>query len=161
MRHATTNDAPKNGGNGAVMYSLAEAAKATRKSKSTLTRAIKKGTIAATKNGNGQYEIDPSELHRVYPPVASGGVAQQPNDAPRNSDEAPDLLNELIELRAQAKATGELVSAHESTIADLRDRLDQEGAERRQLTAILTDQRTQPSEAAPVPRKGFFARVFG
>jgi len=143
------------------MYSLAEAAKATGKSKSTLTRAIKKGTIAATKNSNGQYEVDPSELHRVYPPVASGDVAQQSNDAPRNSNDAPDLLNELIELRAQAKATGELVNAHESTISDLRDRLDREGEERRQLTAMLTDQRAQPTEAAPAPRKGFFARIIG
>lgn len=142
------------------MYSLAEAAKATGKSKSTLTRAIKKGTIAATKNGNGQYEIDPSELHRVYPPVASSNVVQQPNDAPRNSDDAPDLLNELIELRAQAKAKSELVSAHESTISDLRDRLDREGEERRQLTAMLTDQRAQPTEVAPAPRRGFFSRVF-
>ncbi len=142
------------------MYSLAEAAKATRKSKSTLTRAIKKGTIAASKNDHGQYEIEPSELHRVYAPVASVDVAQQSNDAPRNSDETPDLLNELIELRAQVKVQDQLVSAHENTITDLRDRLDREGEERRQLTAMLTDQRAQPSEAASAPRKGFFSRVF-
>lgn len=147
------------------MYSLTEAAKATGKSKSTISRAIKskdpKKRISATKDANDHYLIDPAELHRIYPPVASDEVAQQSNGVPRNSAATPDLLSELIELRAQAKATGELVNAHESTIADLRDRLDQEGTERRQLTAMLTDQRAQPTEAAPAPRKGFFARVFG
>ena len=139
------------------MYSLSKAAAVTGKSKSTIQRAIKSGKISASKDVHGQYTVEPTELHRVYPvkdAVASESVAQQVNDAPRNSDDVPDYLSELIELRAEVKAKDKLVDAHEATIADLRDRLDQEGQERRQLTAMITDQRT------PEPRKGLLARMF-
>ena len=39
------------------------------KSTPTKTRAIKSGRISATKNEIGGYEINPSELFRVFPPV--------------------------------------------------------------------------------------------
>ena len=146
--------------NGAVnMYSLSQAAKATGTSRSTLQRAIKKGTLASSKDAKGQYVIEPSELHRVYPAVASRTVAQQANDQPRNSDETGELLNELIELRAKLEAKEEVVKAHSATIDDLRDRLDREGEERRQIMARLTDMTAKPAE--PAPKKGLFARVFG
>ncbi len=59
-----------------IMYTLGTAAKAAGKSKSTILRAIQNGVISATKGPQGNYQIDPAELHRVYPPVASGGAAQ-------------------------------------------------------------------------------------
>ena len=52
------------------MYTLGQAAKATGKSKPTIQAAIKKGRISAKKGDDGSYEIDPSELHRVYPPIS-------------------------------------------------------------------------------------------
>jgi excisionase family DNA binding protein len=54
-----------------VPYTLGQAAKATGLSKPTISEAIKKGRISARKNESGSFEIDPSELHRVYPPLAS------------------------------------------------------------------------------------------
>jgi hypothetical protein len=53
-------------------YSLAEAARASGKSKSKLTiqRAIKGGKISASRNENGLYDIDPAELHRMFPVVS-------------------------------------------------------------------------------------------
>jgi hypothetical protein len=39
--------------------------------KSTVLRAIKAGKVSATRDEHGQWQIDPAELHRVYPPVAS------------------------------------------------------------------------------------------
>lgn len=51
------------------MYTLGTAAKATGLTKSALFKAIKKGRISAKKNDLGRYEIDPAELHRVYPPL--------------------------------------------------------------------------------------------
>lgn len=58
-------------------YTLGEAAKATGKDKSTISRAIKKGTISAGKDAHERYDIDPAELHRVYPPK-SEATGEQP-----------------------------------------------------------------------------------
>lgn len=57
-------------------------------------------------------------------------------------------------LQAKLELMEERFEDAQATIEDLRTRLDQESAERRQLTAQLTDQRTQPEA-----RKGFMARV--
>lgn len=51
------------------MYTLGTAARAAGVSKSTIHRAIKRGTISARSREAGGYEIDPAELHRVFPPV--------------------------------------------------------------------------------------------
>ncbi|WP_407929392.1 MerR family transcriptional regulator, partial [Jannaschia marina] len=68
-----------------MKYSLSEAAKATGKNKTTIQRAIKNGKISATKGASGAYEIDPAELHRVFPPATAQRDAQQAesNDAQR------------------------------------------------------------------------------
>jgi hypothetical protein len=46
--------------------SLGQAAKITGLGKTTLTRAIKRGSLSATRREDGSYAIDPSELSRVY-----------------------------------------------------------------------------------------------
>lgn len=49
------------------MYTLGTAAKAAGKTKSAIFKAIQKGRISAQKDDFGRYQIDPAELHRVYP----------------------------------------------------------------------------------------------
>lgn len=69
------------------MYTLGTAAKATGLAKSTIHRAIKMGKISArSKDGSG-YEIDPAELHRVFPPVGqtAAGVASNPSNGSADS----------------------------------------------------------------------------
>jgi hypothetical protein len=51
-------------------YSLKQAATATGKSKPTILRAIQGGKISAEKDQQGEWQIEPAELHRVYPPVS-------------------------------------------------------------------------------------------
>jgi hypothetical protein len=51
-------------------YSLTEAARASGKSKMTIQRAIKGGKISASRNEDGSYDIDPAELHRMFPAVS-------------------------------------------------------------------------------------------
>jgi hypothetical protein len=63
-----------------MSYTLASAAAACGVNKSTVLRAIKSGKVSGTKDENGEWHIEPAELHRVYPPVAS--IAAQPGDAP-------------------------------------------------------------------------------
>jgi hypothetical protein len=66
------------------MYeSLAQAAEATGKSKSTILRAINAHRISAAKTDTGDWQIDPSELHRIFPPAqnrserAGNGAAER------------------------------------------------------------------------------------
>ena len=132
-----------------MSYTLGEAAKATGKSKAALSRAIKLHKISATKKDDGSFQIDPAELHRVYPPVQAEQVAQQ---FPVNTA----ATAEIRELRAKLEAAAERIADKDAVIDDLRQRLDTEGEERRkvqaQLTALLTDQRPQPA-AEPPPHR--------
>ena len=51
-----------------MQYTLGQAAKATGKNKTIIQRAIKAGKLSADFK-DGQYSIDPAELHRVFPPL--------------------------------------------------------------------------------------------
>jgi len=68
-----------------MFYTLAGAATATGLTRTTILRAIKDGEIAGTKDQLGEWQIEPAELHRIYPPVArrnAGGDAAQRYAAP-------------------------------------------------------------------------------
>lgn len=125
------------------MYTLGTAAKAAGKNKSTILRAIKNGVISVTKRPQGDYQIDPAELHRVYPPVASG-VAAQPATHLGATPDTTLLQAEIRELQAKLEAAEERLKDRVDVIDDLRRRLDAEEEERRQLTRLLTDQRAKP-----------------
>jgi hypothetical protein len=136
-------------------YSLKQAATATGKSKPTILRAIQSGTVSAEKDGLGEWQIDPAELHRVYEPVP---VRNGVNEAEWNDAYQADSAVETALLRAEVEQMRERLASLENdrererreasdTIADLRRRLDQSEQERRdkdrQLSALLTDQRHQ------------------
>ena len=123
-------------------YTLGTAAKATGRSRTSILRAIEKGKISAQKNVHGEWDIEPSELHRVYP-------AKEMSDGSGNSTDATetntDLLIENRELTARLEAADQRIKDALDQVADLRLRLNQSEDERRrtqaQLTALLTDQR--------------------
>ena len=84
-----------------MTYTLGEAAKATGKSKPTISRAIKKGTITGNKNHNGEYELDPSEVHRVWPMLQlasndTGTMKQSVTPETPNNDKALEREIELL-----------------------------------------------------------------
>jgi predicted site-specific integrase-resolvase len=91
-----------------MSYTLGMAAKTTGKSKTTIQRAIAKGTISAHKEKNGRYSIDPSELHRVFPMVSTDTVAQPSQvDTSRPPDETPlqvkvEALEAMLEREREA-----------------------------------------------------------
>jgi hypothetical protein len=125
-------------------YTLGTAAKATGKSRTSILRAIGRGTISAEKNVHGEWDIDPSELHRVYP-------AKEESNSRGNSTGATsantDLIIENKGLAAKLEAADQRIRDALDQVADLRLRLDQSEGERRrtqaQLTALLTDQRNE------------------
>ena len=144
------------------MLTPKEAAERVGKSKATILRHIKDGKLSAARDDLRNYQIDPSELTRVY-----GGEAVEPpheaaHEAPRSGSKSagdpPKDTSENSVLKAKIEAAQKQIEKHErelqhreETISDLRTRLDAEGEERRKVTAMLTDQRP----------KGFWARLRG
>ena len=62
------------------MYTIATAAAAVGRNKTAIVRAIESGRIPVAKDDNGEWQIDPAELHRIYPPLRNGakGTEQLP-----------------------------------------------------------------------------------
>lgn len=120
-----------------MVYTLGEAAKATGKSKATISKAIKSGRISASKDDTGTFRIDPSELHRVYPPTPSGKQLYTPNETETNINEAGGFR----ELKARLEAAQERLADKDAMIADLREDRDRW---RQQATALLEGPHQQP-----------------
>jgi hypothetical protein len=131
-----------------MQYSVTEAARIAGKSRMTIIRAIAAGTLSATREEPGKpWTIDASELARVFP-----GADHVPNHVPnivlpRSGDDRPQNGGDPSHQDKDA-----LILEQRQTIDDLRRRLDQEAADRRQaldrlaaaqerIAALLTDQR--------------------
>ena len=137
-----------------MAYTLGQAAKATGLSKPTLSDAIKKGRISASKDDFGRYQIDPAELHRVYPPLSKADRQEDPQDG-RNK--TPELDAKIRVLEAQLQAMAELKAQIADERDDLRADRDHWREEAAQIRRMLTDQNAKP---APEPTPGFWKRLF-
>ena len=70
-----------------MAYTLGTAAKATGKSKTTIKRALEKGRISGKKTDLGEWQIEPIELHRIYPRVDHGTVTlDTPGSTPGHTE---------------------------------------------------------------------------
>ena len=56
------------------MYTIPIAAAAVGRNKTAILRAIKAGKISVAKDENGEWQIDPADLHRIYPPLRSASM---------------------------------------------------------------------------------------
>src|SRR4051794_4155531 len=133
-----------------MAYSLAQAAKAVGRDRSTLLRMIKIGRLSANRNEvTGAWAIEPAELHRVYP-------LADPHEETQADAQAriPDSTAKIAALQAQIVAASDAIRVRDEVIADLRHDRDRAHEERRQvqarLDALLTDQR--PAPPAPARR---------
>ena len=122
--------------------SLGQAAKETGKSKSVISNALHSGRLSGKMNDKGGWEIDPSELFRVFTKQNAKEPEKEQNGTPENPIQNILLEQEIRHLREQLDRERELNR-------DLISRLDAENEERRKLTMLLTDQRaTAPQKAA-------------
>lgn len=130
------------------MASLSAKAAATQvgMTKAGLLKAVRNGKVSAQKDHNGEWQIDPAELFRVYPPVNRNVGDEHPQVDDGTQDRTQAFIAEIEGLR-------ELVEAERRRGDDLARRLDQEGQERRQLQAVLMDAREK--------KRGLWARLFG
>ena len=113
------------------LLTLCQAAKAAKKSKSTLLAAINSGRLSAFKNKKGQWQIDSDDLFRLYPLTGQKPDEKTGLDLSRPS-EGTILLRQQIEFYKQ------LITELKGERDDLRRRLNEETDERRKLTALLT-----------------------
>ena len=120
-----------------MKHTAGTAAKAVGKTKSTITKAIASGKLSAIKNDNGAWEIDASELYRVYPPTLLETV----------EIEHKDTLKETGRNSKEIQALERLLKAAEEQIDDLKADRDEWRKQANQL--LLTN--------TSAPRK----RIFG
>ena len=154
-----------------TMYTMGTAAKATGKAKSTISMAINKGRISATKNEDGVLFHRPC---RAASGFSASGSANGPEKPDLDDLEPFDLRFENGRLQGELQLLRERMAGidtlHErerqqltDQIEDLRRRLDQSEQERRekdrQLTALLTDERPK-AEAPPPMQAGASGRGF-
>ncbi|MBV8844135.1 MAG: hypothetical protein JO307_15110 [Bryobacterales bacterium] len=136
-----------------ALIGLTEASKLTGKDKTTIHRAMKSGRLSFSVGDDGDRQIDPAELERVFPIKLQNWESEV---APRNRKKTGSNQTQIAQLSAQLEiertktaALEERLADKDGVIDDLRRRLDREGEERRQaqarLTALLTDQRPKIS----------------
>jgi hypothetical protein len=121
------------------MLTAREAGERVGKTRQAIIKAIRKGTISAAKDDNGEWRIDPAELFRVYPPVS------QVDD----TDHATETVQDTDGLRREIEVLRERLAEKDEVIDDLREDRDRW---REQATRLLP---------APQPRRGFWRRLFG
>lgn len=125
-----------------MAYTLGQAAKATGKAKPTILNALRNGRISGFQDERGRWQIEPVELHRVYPhnPVSTN-VHLNENE-PQNS---PSSNTDLSAAQAERDGLRALVLELRSERNDLRRRLDDATEQERRLSLLLADQRKKPS----------------
>ena len=144
--------------------SLREAAEQTGVSKSTIFRAIKAGRMSAPRNDDGEFQIDPAELFRVYPPKpardlnlgVSGDVPARPGTQPEGRS-APDA--EAVELRVRNAALEAEVKGLREMADELRRARDKWESQAERLTLALAAPKADsvPAEnTAPVAPRSWW-----
>jgi hypothetical protein len=123
---------------------LGQAAKQVGKSKPTISKAIKDGKLSGEKNDNGVYQIEVSELLRVYDAVSETTEASAP-PAPQAS-----AVSEV-----EKRFLEEKVADLEARLTDMKDERDTAQKEAREdrarMMALIEDKRP----------KGFWSRLTG
>ena len=132
------------------MYSLKQAADAVGRGKPAILKAIKSGRISAHKDDNGQWQIDPAELHRVYPMLTGNGSGSE-------TGEREEIVRSLSKLDREIELLRERLGEKDELIADLR-------TERDRLLAVIETQATQVKQLTderPAQHRSWWRRLFG
>jgi len=143
--------------------SLNKAAKRAGVAKSTLLEALNTENLnkrlSANKNARGHWEIDESELDRVFS-KARPTELQEPIknhiENHENHSETSALQVEVKMLREQIERIDTASTRERDQMTDqitnLREQIERQSADHRQALAVITDQRTTTPEQ---PRRRF------
>lgn len=117
------------------------AAKTAGKAKATILEAIEKGELSATKNNRGHWQIDPSELSRVFDFKPSDqSHDQSPKPTPTTQDQTENRIR-IAELEAEVKALRGQIERTDTDREREREQLSKHIDDLRSSMAALTDQR--------------------
>jgi excisionase family DNA binding protein len=148
-----------------MKYTIGQAAKATGRSKSLISKAIKDGKISATRVGTtptSPMEIDASELFRVYPLMPSReNKAEQPKEQPqeqRNHD-AIALATALEIVKVERKYQDEKIEDLKGQLREAKDLTEEYRQSLRSSEVKLIGVMEKMSEADN--KRGFWKRLFG
>jgi hypothetical protein len=122
------------------MLSLREAAQLCGRGKSTIQTSIKDGRLSAGRNELGGYEIDPAELHRVFPYTLSGdGTEKESHRTEQDTDNKIKSMRPKVSENAKKPTdrTGQALSDPEVRMKHLKELLDAERAGRQELKEAL------------------------
>lgn len=119
------------------MLSLGQAAQEAGVSKSSVSRAIAKGRLSATRNDKRGWDIDESELFRWCTTLRVGNGKLERTGTPHWNPAGTDSASEIAVLRAKAEVRDELCQVLKDQIVDLRRERDkwQTQAEAQRLLA--------------------------
>jgi len=139
-----------------MSITLTEAVEITGKSKSTLTRAITSGKLSATRSEDGKtYEVDQSELARVFPLVTANHGS--PDDSPQMTN--IESLSAGVELELVQAQIAEIKQMHrrevdrmEAQIEDLKQEREDWKTQASNQTLLLKHEQERQVEP---PQKKF------
>ena len=140
---------------------LGQAAEMCGWSKGAISKAIKSGKMSVHEKTKAGFQLDPAEVLRVFPKKTETSLNEQ-LETPEKHIGNSAVSAEVNALRQQI-STVELERTREreqltDRIESLQQMLADEKSERRQLTALLSDQRERSAEPL---RRGFWARLRG
>lgn len=132
--------------------SLNEAATQSGRAKSTISKALKSGKLSYLSKDpkTGAYEIEPSEVHRVFPRKQETPESYQ-KETHRNPSE-----NSVLQVKLEVME--QRFSDAEKTIEDLRTRLDKSEIARERQDLLLVDMR---QTSVKPQKRGLWARLVG
>ena len=138
-----------------MKVSMSKAAKLAGIQRSTLYRHIEEKGISVIKEEGQHPKIDVSELIRVYGDQIKIDAAEPKNKTKNENrsivsdDTKNDTLSDKVriaELEAQLRGYEKIEKKLEDEIEYLRDQLQEEKTERKQVQAVLTDQRKKSED---------------
>lgn len=136
-----------------MKLTLLEAANRVGMTKVGLYKAIKKGTISAEKNANGQWMIEPAELFRVYRDVTEVNANKLDEVKDRKPLDNGSLQPQIDLMREQ--------------INDLREQLRQAHTDKEKILKVMEEQISglkllaDQRQEKPEQGRGFWRRLFG
>lgn len=128
--------------NGQTVLSLAEAAAMTGQSKATIQRAIKAGTLPASRNRHGAYQIQAVDVATIYPDKMQHG------ETPAGRQTVGGLAADLQHARHRIEVLESAVRFLEGERDYLREIINNSQAERAAMLRLL------PAPAEPDSHNG-------
>lgn len=136
--------------------SLREAAKLCGRGKSTIAAALADGRLAADRNDQGGYEIDPAELHRVFPlkvDAETGQFIEQRTPRDRQGQDGGGRPSPSLALSRPSSRTGRAGVALAQAENELREALAEVDRVKQEAERAKAEIRKDARHAAELAEK--------